>query len=73
MITSMADSDVIKDDNNIKSLVLHNRAGLKSLRDDHVNILDKLTSKHVKNNNNNATSDNNIKERINAFMTPSNC
>jgi len=66
MITSMADSDVIKDDNNIKSLVLHNRAGLKSLRDDHVNILDKLTSKHVKNNTNNATSDNNIKERINA-------
>jgi len=66
MIPSMADGDAIKDDNNIKSLVLHNRAGLKSLRDDHVNILDKLTSKHAQNNNSNGTSDNNIKERINA-------
>jgi len=65
MITSMADSNTIKDDKNIKSMILHNRAGLKSLRDDHVNILDTLTSKHA-NNNNNTASDNNVKERINA-------
>ena len=58
-----------KDDRKWSTLVKNNRAGLRSLREDHLDILDSLTSKHGDRNNNcdeKNTPDDNIKERINA-------
>ena len=58
-----------KDDKTLSTLVKNNRAGLRALKEDHLNILDSLTSKHGDRNNNcdeKNTPDDNIKERINA-------
>ena len=58
-----------KDDRKWSTLVKNNRAGLRSLREDHLDILDSLTTKHGDKNNNcdeKNGPDDNIKERINA-------
>ena len=58
-----------KDDKKLSTLVKNNRAGLRALREDHLNILDCLSSKHGDKNNNcdkKNTPDENIKERISA-------
>ena len=58
-----------KDDKKLSTLVKNNRAGLRALKEDHLNILDSLTNKHGDRNNNcdeKNTPDDNIKERINA-------
>ena len=58
-----------KDDKKLSTLVKNNRAGLRALREDHLNILDCLSSKHGDKNNNcdkKNTPDKNIKERISA-------
>ena len=66
----MADSDLRDDNKNISTMVKNNRAGLRALRDDHLDILDNLTSQHEDNNNTsdkkNTPPDGSIKERINA-------
>ena len=58
-----------KDDKTLSTLVKNNRAGLRALREDHLDILDCLTSKHHGDRNNNCDkkmtpSDEDIKERV---------
>ena len=58
-----------RDVSKISSLVINNRAGLRALKEEHLNILDCLANNHEDSNNNcdkKNTPDENIKERINA-------
>ena len=62
-----------KDDKTLSTLVKNNRAGLRALREDHLDILDCLTSKHHGDRNNNCdkkmTPDEDIKERVSAVAS----
>ena len=67
---SDADNDVTTDNSDLLSLVKSNRAGLKTLRDDHLDILSEIRNEEENRRNtgetDNAGTERDIEERISA-------
>ena len=62
---SDADNNVSADNSDLLSLVKSNRAGLKTLRDDHLDILSEIRSEE-ENRRNSGDTDRDLEERISA-------
>ena len=69
-LLSDADNDVTTDNSDLLSLVKSNRAGLKTLRDDHLDILSEIRNEEENRRNtgetDNAGTERDIEERISA-------
>ena len=69
-LLSDADNDVTTDNSDLLSLVKSNRAGLKTLRDDHLDILSEIRNEEENRRNtgetDNAGAERDIEERISA-------
>ena len=69
-ILSGADNDVTADNSDLLSLVKNNRAGLKTLRDDHLDILSEIRNEEENRrntgDNDNAGTERDLEERISA-------
>ena len=66
---SDANNDVLADNSDLLDLVKNNRAGLKTLRDDHLDILSEIRNEEQNRRNNTETdsgSERDIEERISA-------
>ena len=68
-VVSDANNDVLADNSDLLDLVKNNRAGLKTLRDDHLDILSEIRNEEQNRRNNTETdsgTERDIEERISA-------